>query len=45
VRARLFMADYLSFGIGGLLETQPFLHESDREHFAEGYRKAALPEA
>jgi len=39
------MADYPSLGIGGFLETLPFLHEGDREHFAESYRKAALPEA
>ena len=41
---RLFMADFPSFRIGEFLATQPFRHEADREHFAEGYRKAALPE-
>ena len=39
------MADYPNLGIGAFLETQPFLHERDREHFAESYRKAAVPEA
>jgi hypothetical protein len=39
------MADYPSLGIGGVLETQRFLHESECELFAEGYRKTrALPE-
>lgn len=41
---RLFMADYPSFRIGSFLDTQPFRNLSDREHFAVGYRKAALPE-
>jgi TolB-like protein/Tfp pilus assembly protein PilF len=41
---RLFMADFPDFRIGSFLETQPFRFEHDREHFADGYRKAALPE-
>src|SRR5262249_32963967 len=41
---RLFMADYPTFRIESFLDTQPFRHRTDREHFAEGYRKAALPE-
>jgi TolB-like protein len=44
VEGRLFMADYPSFRIEAFLDTQPFLNRSDREHFAEGYRKAGLPE-
>jgi hypothetical protein len=39
------MADYPAFGIEAFLDTQPFLNKADREHFANGYRKAALPEA
>jgi tetratricopeptide (TPR) repeat protein len=45
VEGRLFMADYPSFRIESFLDTQPFRNKADREHFAEGYRKAALPEA
>jgi hypothetical protein len=41
---RLFMADYPDFRIESFLDTQPFRHRADREHFAEGYRKAWLPE-
>jgi TolB-like protein/Tfp pilus assembly protein PilF len=41
---RLFMADYPDFRIESFLDTQPFRRQSDREHFADGYRKAALPE-
>jgi tetratricopeptide (TPR) repeat protein len=44
LEGRLFMADFPQFRIGEFLETQPFRHEVDRQHFAEGYRKAALPE-
>lgn len=40
---RLFMADYPSFRIESFLDTQPFRNPADREHFADGYRKAALP--
>jgi hypothetical protein len=39
------MADYPSFRIESFLDTQPFRNKADREHFADGYRKAALPEA
>jgi TolB-like protein/Tfp pilus assembly protein PilF len=45
VEGRLFMADYPSFRIESFLDTQPFRNKADREHFADGYRKAALPEA
>jgi TolB-like protein len=45
IEGRLFMADYPDFRIESFLDTQPFRHRADREHFAEGYRKAALPEA
>jgi TolB-like protein/Tfp pilus assembly protein PilF len=41
---RLFMADYPDFRIESFLDTQPFRHRADREHFADGYRKCALPE-
>jgi TolB-like protein len=41
---RLFMADYPSFRIESFLDTQPFRNPADRAHFADGYRKAALPE-
>jgi TolB-like protein/class 3 adenylate cyclase len=41
---RLFMADYPDFRIESFLDSQPFRHRADREHFAEGYRKCALPE-
>jgi len=44
IEARLFMADYPDFRIESFLDTQPFRHRADREHFAEGYRKCALPE-
>ncbi len=44
VEGRLFMADYPDFRIESFLDTQPFRHRADREHFAEGYRKAELPE-
>ena len=43
IEGRLFMADYPDFRIDSFLDTQPFRHQADREHFAEGYRKAALP--
>ena len=43
VEARLFMADYPDFRIEPFLDTWPFRHRADREHFAEGYRKAAIP--
>jgi hypothetical protein len=39
------MADFPLFRTSEFLDTQPFRHEVDRQHFAEGYRKAALPEA
>src|SRR5262245_60567113 len=42
IEGRLFMADYPSFTITSFLDTQPFRNKSDREHFAEGYRKAGL---
>jgi len=45
LEARLFMSDYPEFRIGSFLATQPFMNESDRDHFAEGYRKCALPDA
>ena len=45
LEGRLFMADYPKFQIETFLDTQPFRHRADREHFAEGYRKCALPEA
>jgi len=38
------MADFPSFKIEEFVAAQLFRHEADREHFAEGYRKAALPE-
>jgi TolB-like protein len=41
---RLFMADYPDFRIESFLDTQPFRHHADREHFADGYRKVGLPE-
>jgi hypothetical protein len=41
---RLFMSDYPDFRIETFLDTQPFRLASDRAHFAEGYRKAGLPE-
>ena len=41
---RLFMADYPTFRIESFLDTQPFRNPADREHFADGYRKAGLPE-
>jgi TolB-like protein/Tfp pilus assembly protein PilF len=44
VEGRLFMTDYPTFRIEEFLNTQPFLQKADRDHFAEGYRKAALPE-
>jgi len=44
VEGRLFMADYPDFRIESFLDTQPFRLKSDREHFADGYRKAKLPE-
>jgi TolB-like protein len=44
IEGRLFMADYPDFRIDSFLDTQPFRHRADREHFAEGYRKAALPD-
>ena len=31
-----------TFGSKSFLDTQPFRQRADREHFAEGYRKAAL---
>jgi TolB-like protein/Tfp pilus assembly protein PilF len=42
--ARLFMADYPDFRIETFLDTQPFRNQADRAHFAEGYRKAGVPE-
>jgi TolB-like protein/Tfp pilus assembly protein PilF len=44
VEARLFLADYPNFRIEPFLDTQPFRQQIDREHFAEGYRMAGLPE-
>ena len=44
IEGRLFMADYPGFRIEAFLDTQPFRHQTDREHFADGYRKAGLPE-
>ena len=44
LEGRLFMADYPDFRIETFLDTQPFRLGADREHFAEGYRKAGLPE-
>jgi tetratricopeptide (TPR) repeat protein len=44
IEGRLFMAEYPDFRIESFLDTQPFRHEPDREHFADGYRKSALPE-
>jgi len=29
---------------GGIIIPDTFRHRADREHFAKGYRKAALPE-
>ena len=44
LEGRLFMADFPDWRIEEFLDTQPFRNPADREHFAEGYRKAALPE-
>jgi tetratricopeptide (TPR) repeat protein len=44
IEGRLFMADYPNFRVESFLDTQPFRNRADREHFADGYRKAALPE-
>ena len=44
IEARLFLADYPNFRIEPFLDTQPFRYQADREHLAEGYRKAGLPE-
>jgi adenylate cyclase len=44
IEARLFMTDYPDFRIETVLDTQPFRNRADREHFAEGYRKAGVPE-
>jgi TolB-like protein/Tfp pilus assembly protein PilF len=44
IEARLFMADYPDFRIEAFLDTQPFRNLADRELFAEGYRKAGVPE-
>jgi tetratricopeptide (TPR) repeat protein len=44
IECRLFMADYPDFRIESFLDTQPFRHRADREHFADGYRKVGLPE-
>jgi tetratricopeptide (TPR) repeat protein len=41
---RLFMAEYPNFRIKSFLDTQPFRNPTDRANFAEGYRKAKLPE-
>jgi TolB-like protein/cytochrome c-type biogenesis protein CcmH/NrfG len=45
VEGRLFMADFPDWRIEEFLDTQPFRNPKDREHFADGYRKASLPEA
>jgi TolB-like protein/Tfp pilus assembly protein PilF len=42
--ARLFMADNPDFHIEPFLDTQPFRVQADRDHFAEGYRKAGVRE-
>ena len=44
IEGRLFMADYPDFQIETFLDTRPFRNRADREHFAEGYRKAEVPE-
>jgi len=44
IETRLFMADYPVFRIESFLDTQPFRNPQDRELFAEGYRKAGIPE-
>jgi TolB-like protein/class 3 adenylate cyclase len=44
IEGRLFMTDYPDFRIEAFLDTQPFRNRADREHFAEAYRKAGLPE-
>jgi TolB-like protein/Tfp pilus assembly protein PilF len=44
IEARLFMADNPEFRIETFLNTQPFRNQTDREHFADGYRKAGVPE-
>lgn len=44
IEGRLFVADYPEFRIESFLDSQPFRNRADREHFAEGYRKSALPE-
>ena len=44
LEGRLFMADFPQFRTSEFLKTQPFRRKVDRQHFAEGYRKAALPD-
>jgi TolB-like protein/class 3 adenylate cyclase/Tfp pilus assembly protein PilF len=44
IEGRLFMAEFPNFRIETFLDTQAFRHKTDREHFADGYRKAGLPE-
>lgn len=44
IEGRLFMADNPEFRIEAFLDTQPFRNRADREHFANGYRKAGVPE-
>jgi hypothetical protein len=38
------MADNPDFHIEPFLDTQPFRVQADRDHFAEGYRKAGVRE-
>jgi hypothetical protein len=41
--AREFLAMAPAFTVSRWASTRPFKHESDREHFVEGYLKAGLP--
>jgi tetratricopeptide (TPR) repeat protein len=41
--ARRFLAANPHFSVGHWANTQPFRHDSDRQHFIEGYIKAGLP--
>jgi tetratricopeptide (TPR) repeat protein len=42
--AALFMASFPTFTISHWVATQPIRDDAVREHFAEGYRKAGLPD-
>ncbi|MGH6784913.1 MAG: hypothetical protein ACREBP_09860, partial [Sphingomicrobium sp.] len=44
LEAALFLASTPQFTIRHWIETQPIRDQATGEHFAEGYRKAGLPE-